>query len=76
MGTAKKLPDNIAKRWKANRKKNSFEDARWRDIEMKNTKPNMLESPAGKRANKSASIVDTNNGRDKKKKNKPASKDW
>ncbi len=52
MGTAKKLPGDIAKRWKNNKKSNLLEDTRWKELETKNTKPAMLETHSGKRAKK------------------------
>ncbi len=52
MGTAKKLPGNIAKRWKVNKQKESKEDSQWKEIESKKSKTPkaMIDAPSGKRA--------------------------
>jgi hypothetical protein len=73
MGTAKKLPGNIAKRWKENKQKNSLEESRWKDIESKSsTMKAMIDIPSGKRAMKAK--VSDNSGENPAKKNKKSKK--
>ncbi len=72
MGTAKKLPGNIAKRWKENKQKNSLEESRWKDIESKSKTTAMIDIPSGKRAMKAK--VSDNSGENLSKKNKKSKK--
>lgn len=69
MGTAKKLPSNIAKRWKENKSKAIKEDEQWKVVEKSNVKL-MLDEPASRRAKGDSSdkVV-------KKKKSKGGKKD-